>query len=85
MIKSLVEKSADINIVYGSSNWTYLMKAALDNSTEIVDFLIDQGADLNHQGSEGFTALYHAAQVNMIQYKTSYYILFSFRMEILTC
>ena len=43
-------------------NRTALLNAALYGNQELVDWLIEKGADINHSDRNGYTALHFAAQ-----------------------
>ena len=60
--KKLIEAGADIKLCglnsYNKSGWTLLQKAVNDNDTNMVEFLISNGADLNKTSNgNGYTAL----------------------------
>ena len=55
----IAEKGVDATV--GRNGETMLMLAARDGHTDVVKFLIDNGVDLNHKDSVGWTALMFAA------------------------
>jgi len=61
----LLENGADVNSALISKNaagWTALLFAAINGDTELVEYLILQGAKVNHTSDEGSTALSLAKQ-----------------------
>ena len=44
--------------------WTALRWAAYNNRTDVVRYLLNNGADVNKQDSWGWTALYEASRMN---------------------
>ncbi len=61
----LLENGADVNSALISKNaagWTALHFAAINGDTELVEYLILQGAKVNHTSDEGSTALSLAKQ-----------------------
>jgi len=61
----LLENGADVNSALISKNaagWTALHFAAINGDTELVEYLILQGANVNHTSDEGSTALSLAKQ-----------------------
>jgi len=59
----LIEKGADPNI-QDFDGWTALMKAVYKGNVEIVQILINHGADLKLKNIGGHTALYIAEKLN---------------------
>jgi len=61
----LLENGADVNSALISKNaagWTALHFASINGDTELVEYLILQGANVNHTSDEGSTALSLAKQ-----------------------
>ncbi len=58
-LKDLLKQGVDIN-AGNSINTTALMKATRGKHLELIDFLLDQGADLNPVDCYGFTVMTHA-------------------------
>lgn len=58
IVRLLLEREADISASNGA---TVLMIAAENGNTEILDMLLDNGADIEHKDSYGYTALMYAA------------------------
>lgn len=61
LIKQAIERKMDLNAVDEGTNKTALMQAAYENKTEIMQLLINGGADINYKTKVG-TALTQAAQ-----------------------
>jgi ankyrin repeat protein len=59
--ETLIEKLADVNTKYGPSHLTALIHMAYLNWTDTVAKLIEKGADVNAQASNGVTALMEAS------------------------
>jgi len=64
VLKSLIEK-VDVNIE--EHGRTALMHAAYGGKLEAVNFLIDNGADVNKKGKEGMTALMYASKEGYLE------------------
>jgi ankyrin repeat protein len=60
MLKSLVT-TATVNITDGEAR-TPLFVAIIENKSDVIKWLIDQGADINHQDRNGWTPLHFAVQ-----------------------
>jgi len=61
-VKRCLPGGADINAnARNSSGWTLLHHAACDGQKEIVQYLLDQGADVNAKANDGFTPIHVAA------------------------
>ena len=62
MVKKLVEAGCDFDAGSDGKNWgnTPLMVAAWHGLTEIVEYLVEEGACLNQQDSNGYTPLIKA-------------------------
>ncbi|KXH68953.1 hypothetical protein CSAL01_09196 [Colletotrichum salicis] len=58
----LVKKGANLQILNTNKRWTALHLAALIGSLDIVEMLINHGADVNAQDRQVYTALYFALQ-----------------------
>lgn len=61
IIKILFQAKAKINITQNFNGWTPLMAAALNDNTEIINFLLKNHADLNLKDWTGESALLKAA------------------------
>jgi ankyrin repeat protein len=59
----LIEHGADVDQVDPTTNATPLILAASTNQSDMVELLLESGADINFQSSDGTTAL-HAAAFN---------------------
>ena len=67
-VQSLIDKGVDINInVKDEDGWTPIMWAANCGHTDIVNLLIENGADINATNDDGCTALMEAADENHIK------------------
>jgi len=60
LVRSLLDRGADIDSRHPESNVTALMRAAEKNYSEILKILLDRGANLDLQDSKGRTALFLA-------------------------
>ncbi|KKC98559.1 ankyrin repeat domain-containing protein [Photobacterium halotolerans] len=62
--KDLIRKGEDIHHVTANDKWTYLHKAADTDDTppESIQFLIDQGLDVNAIDNYGYTPLIYAVR-----------------------
>ena len=60
-VKSLIGKGADVNHPNEKFGWRCLHRAARNGFDEIMELLIDAGADVNAKGDNGVTALHLAA------------------------
>lgn len=60
-VKSLLGRGIPVNARDESDNSTALLKAASSNHKEVVDFLLDSGAEVNAQDSSGRTPLLAAS------------------------
>ncbi|KAN0077919.1 Ankyrin repeat-containing domain protein [Elaphomyces granulatus] len=61
IVKSLLDRSnVNLNFVGGISGCTALMFATYSDDVDVMEFLLDQGIDVNAQDSRGMTALGHA-------------------------
>ncbi|NAW65205.1 hypothetical protein CAG70_06530 [Photobacterium halotolerans] len=62
--KDLIKKGEDIHHVTANDKWTYLHKAADTDDTppESIQFLIDQGLDVNAIDNYGYTPLIYAVR-----------------------
>ena len=60
MIKELIVKRADVNMVDRQTGETPLMFAARYSTSEVVGVLLDAGAEVNARDKNGRTALYAA-------------------------
>lgn len=56
----LITAGTDLNIEDSYTGWTPLMNASYCGDTEIVELLIEAGADQNIKNDNGRTALYYA-------------------------
>ena len=68
-VKKYLAKGIDINAKGGSLKSTVLLSAALYDQVEMVEFLIQNGADVNAKSEDGTTALHAAAFLG--QYKVA--------------
>ncbi len=57
LVKHLINRGCNVNVVAGDRGTTPLMEASSLGRTELVKLLIEMGADLNHASKEGQTAL----------------------------
>ncbi|MCD4784455.1 MAG: ankyrin repeat domain-containing protein [Candidatus Eremiobacteraeota bacterium] len=62
----LVKKKAKINLD-GHHKWSALMKAASGGKVGIVEFLLDNGADMEHKATSGCTALIISAMEGKVE------------------
>ena len=63
IVRALVDAGASVNAVQpGAANGTALMRAATFNQPEVVQYLLEAGADINHTDAYGRTALIGASQ-----------------------
>lgn len=65
IVKELVRHGVDVNSKFHHEH-TALSEAARDGYSQIVDFLIQNGANINHADAQGFTALHLAIKFNRI-------------------
>ena len=56
----MVEAGMPVDIVDGDG-WTALKRAAFNNQTDVVRYLLNNGANMNEQDRWGKTALYEAS------------------------
>ena len=56
IVKSLVKAGADLDQLYTKDQFSTLSTAILAGNTDVALFLIQSGADVETQSSEGFTA-----------------------------
>jgi len=61
-LESLLDKGTDVNTTLGSLNSTLLYEASFRGHSQMVEMLLDRGADVNARTNEGATSLYVAAQ-----------------------
>jgi ankyrin repeat protein len=61
-LRRALDEGLDPNILLNRAGWTLLMQAALKGNTSIGSLLISRGANLDHAGRSGDTALSFAAQ-----------------------
>ena len=59
----MVEAGMPVDI-YDGEDHNALMKAAYDNQTDVVRYLLNNGANVNKQNSSGNTALHFAFESN---------------------
>lgn len=52
-----------------STHWTPLIVASYKGYADVVELLLEHGADLSARGKKGFTALIAASQVNYYELK----------------
>lgn len=60
IVELLLKENANINALEDNNNYTPLMIAVEKNNPSLVQYFIDEGADLNLQDNEGNTALHIA-------------------------
>ena len=60
LTKLIVENGADVNSIKKEQNLTPLMIAAHNGAKDIIDYLLDHGADINYQNSSRETCLFSA-------------------------
>ena len=64
MVNLLLEKGIDVNITddydYNNNNNTALSTAVINAKYDIVELLIEKGADINKENNKGYTPLIHA-------------------------
>lgn len=65
LVKSLIEKGADVNLENRVKS-TPLLVAASNNNLDIVEMLISSGAEVNHQNISGITPLVAAARLKYL-------------------
>lgn len=61
-VTALLNAGVDVNADYQGSGSSFLMRACQGKSLEIVEALLDRGANINYQGPLGRTALHQAVQ-----------------------
>ncbi|KUI99547.1 MULTISPECIES: ankyrin repeat domain-containing protein [Vibrio] len=74
-VKALIDKGADIHEVTESEHWTYLHHVFMSPSTKLeertplesIQYLIDQGLDVNAIDSYGYTPLIYAVRQQNIE------------------
>ncbi|MEL6117160.1 ankyrin repeat domain-containing protein [Photobacterium sp. SP02] len=68
-VKLLMEQGENIHHVTANDKWTYLHKAAdtEDTPPESIQFLIDQGLDVNAIDNYGYTPLIYAVRQRNVQ------------------
>ncbi|QMV16327.1 ankyrin repeat domain-containing protein [Vibrio spartinae] len=74
-VKALIGKGADIHEITESEHWTYLHHVFMSPSTKLeesaplesVQFLIDQGLDVNAIDSYGYTPLIYAVRQRNVE------------------
>jgi ankyrin repeat protein len=64
--KSLVKVSNDINSKDEEYERTSLMYAVIDEENEVVKLLLENGANVNIQDDNGYTALHFASKENLL-------------------
>lgn len=62
-VAALIAGGADVNLMHGSEHAIHL--ACKKKRTEVVELLVDNGADLNEKDGDGKTPLFYAAEVNV--------------------
>ena len=60
-VKKLIGQGADVDVVFGDNDYRLLHIAAMAGYKEVVEFLIEKGADVNQQDNELATPLHMAA------------------------
>jgi len=60
-VKQMLEDGADVNACAPGSSWTALHAAAGEGRANIVEVLLEHGADINRQSDRGNTPLHLAA------------------------
>jgi len=66
-IEELKQKKTDINTIIYSNGWTPLLLAFFYNHTEIINFLIEEGMNINVKTTDGFTPLFYAVKNNNLK------------------
>lgn len=64
ILRKLVELGIDINYVTSEEKETILLWAAYKDRLDIVQYLLELGADVTHQNAAGHTALYYAVRID---------------------
>ena len=67
IVGTMLHRGADIDARITSSGGTPLLVATQENHTHLVEYLINQGADLNASGSDGETPLHVALMFNHVE------------------
>ncbi|AQN68665.1 ankyrin repeat protein [Saudi moumouvirus] len=66
LIKLLIKYGADVNMPENENGWTPLIIACIRytlNSYEIIEYLLNNGADINHKDIKGKTALFKTCEL----------------------
>ena len=66
ILKLLRNGGADLSIRVFTDNQTLIMQAIRNNQTEVVDYLIGEGLDVNAVDSDGFSSLAYAAELGNV-------------------
>lgn len=66
MIKAVVAAGADVNLCY--DGFYAIHHAAFYYPIEMVEFLVQNGADMNAKDNDGWSFLHHAAQKNTVNF-----------------
>ena len=65
MVKSALKDGANINVTQ-KEYWTPLIIASMEGNTEIMEYLIENGADMEHRTHFGSTAIVFAIDGNKL-------------------
>ena len=63
LVKLLVQSGADINVEEGENKTTALLQATLHGHSQIVQYLLDKGAEINAPSKDGNSSLWFSLLV----------------------